>query len=204
MTLNEVMWKHVQYRFRMWSGCGLLIGKREAFMNALAVIYWHLTIRYGEDFRCSSPEELAKALKAGGIPVETVRKGVAYRFTLDGVPFSLQPNEYFGGEATLSGVGWPENRCICNMIHMTPEAYVEFIQKFAKLFPEVEKKAGKLADAVNAETVAFMGDSASERVLELEHPDPVLDTWVIEENFRWGEKGQRLLVGIEKQPLVIT
>lgn len=204
MELNETMWEHVLYRFRMWKKAEYSIGKREAFMNALAVIYWHLTIRHSKRFCISSPRELAEALLKRGIPVETLEDEEAYLFSVDDVSFSLQINEYYGGDATLSGVGWPENRCICNMIHMEPDDYADFVQEFAKLFPLVEEKAKALALQANSEAEKAFGHILPERVINPEDPDPLLDSWVIEENFRWGPNKERLLVGIAPEPLLIV
>ena len=53
MELNDTIWQHVLYRLRMWKDAGYRIGGREAFLNAVAIIYWHLTIRHGENFSIS-------------------------------------------------------------------------------------------------------------------------------------------------------
>ena len=204
MELNDTIWQHVLYRLRMWKDAGYRIGGREAFLNAVAIIYWHLTIRHGENFSISSPKELAEALTGRGIAVETLNEGEAYSFMLGGVSFLLQANEYFGREATLSGAGWPVNRCICNMIHMKPEDYAEFVTEFVKLFPEVGKKAEELASQANREALETVGKDLPERDPDQEEPDPLLDSWVIEENFRWGPGKERLLVGIAPWPLRIT
>lgn len=199
MQLNDTMWKHVRHRFRMWSREGLLIGDGDAFLNALAVVFWHLSVRHCRKDEFPSPGELAAALTQSGVPVTVTAEDEAYEFELDGVRCCLQVNEYFGLDATLCGVGFPENRCVCNMVHMAPERFADFMQEFRKLFPEIRRKALDIAREINAITRKFFPD-AVQRAVDPDLPHPVIDEWVIEENFTWKD-GKRYLVGIDANPL---
>lgn len=204
MKLNNVIIEHIRYRFKMWQWNSLLIGEEDAVCNAVAIAEWH------QNLICTKikghimipPQDYVNVLKARGIDVVAESEN-EFSFTIENLLFVLFLSHFFCAEETLCGIGYPANRCITSTICMKPEEFADYLFEFAALIPTIKKVALEIAEEVNSETRVLYGNSVKERVIDKEKRHPVIDSWVIESNFCWGDHGERLLVGIGDEPMTI-
>ncbi len=202
IKLNNVIFEHIRYRFEQWSRELLLIGEKDAVSNGVALAYWHLLILNGKKWCWTPVRKIVNELRRRGIEVKKHNKR-EYSFIVEDVLFALWSGDYMGVEDARTSAGYPENAAVCASIPMEPGEYADFIEAFTPLIPEIKSRSLVIAAEVN-ESTRLIWEDAVERVADPKHNrHPVIDQWIPESNFGWGDNGERLLVGIGEKPLVM-